>query len=128
VTDTTTLAYTPVETTTAPAGFVFAGHAFNLDAYRGGALLSSFTFSKPVTITIHYDESDLDGLDEDTLVLEYWNEEASEWVDAASTCTPTSIHERHLGENWLAVPVCHLSRFAMFGGHKVYLPLVLRYY
>jgi glucose/mannose transport system substrate-binding protein len=128
VTETTMLGYVPVETVMAPSGFAFAGHAFDLDAYQGGALLPGFTFSVPVTITINYDRSDLGGLDEGTLVLQYWSDDASEWEDAASTCTPTSTYERRPNENWLAVPVCHLSRFAVFGKHKVYLPLVLRNY
>jgi parallel beta-helix repeat protein len=117
----TMLVYTPVETATTPSGFAFAGHAFDLDAYRGGALLPNFVFSLPVTITIHYAEADVTGLDENSLVLEYWN--GSAWVDAAC-----GDYNRHPDENWLAVPVCHLSRFALSGEREylVYLPLGLR--
>ncbi len=122
VTETITLVYTPVETTTSPSGFAFAGHAFDLDACRGGLLLPGFVFSVPVTITLHYSDADVVGLDEDTLVLEYWNEVASAWEDAA--CGP---YDRHPGENWLAMPICHLSRFALFGEreYRICLPLVL---
>ena len=35
-------------------------------------------------------------------------------------------YDRHPDENWLAAPICHLSRFALFGKYTVYLPLVLR--
>lgn len=125
VTDTTTLALTPVANITPPAGYAFAGHAFDLNAYQSGVFLPTFTFSKSVTITIHYAEGDIGILDEETLSLKYWNESASAWEDAASTCTPASNYERHPGDNWFALPICHLSRFGMFGGHRIYLPLVL---
>ena len=121
VTEGITLVYTPVETSTAPSDFVFAGHTFDLDAYRSGSLLSGFTFSVPVTITLHYADADVAGLDEDSLVLEYWN--GSAWGDAAC-----GAYDRHSDENWLAVPICHLSRFALFGEREylIYLPLVMR--
>jgi hypothetical protein len=123
VTETTTLAYTPVETTTVPSGFSFAGHAFTLDVYRSGTLLlPGFTFNIPVTVTIHYTDDDVAGLDETSLVLGHWNEVAGLWEDAA--CEP---YDRHPGENWLAVPICHLSRFALFGErYTAYLPVVLK--
>ena len=120
VTETTTLKYTALAATAYadPPGFSLAGHAFDLDAYRGGTLLPGFVFSVPVTVTLHYNT----GLKEDSLVLEYWNGNA--WEDAA--CGP---YDRHTADNWLAVPVCHLSRFALLGErHTVYLPLVVRNY
>lgn len=120
MTESTTLVYTPVDTATALSGFSFAGHAFDLDAYRNGTLLPGFTFSGSVTVTLHYSDADVAGLDEDSLVLEYWN--GSAWVDAAC-----GDYDRHPGENWLAVPICHLSRFALFERtYTVYLPLLLR--
>ena len=126
VTETTLLIYTPVETATAPSGLAFAGHAFDLGAYRGGSLLPSLTFSVPVTVTLHYTDTNVAGLDEDALVLEYWNGGTDAWEDAA--CGP---YERHPDDNWLAAPICHLSRFALFGEaaggkYAVYLPLLLK--
>jgi hypothetical protein len=101
----------------------FGGHAFELDAYRGDLLLPGLTFSVPVTITLHYTDTDVAGLDEDRLVLEYWNGSTALWEDAAC-----GLYDRYPGANWLAVPICHLSRFALFGkGYMVYLPVVLRY-
>lgn len=120
VTEATTLKYTALAATAYadPSGFSLASHAFDLDAYRGGASLPGFVFSVPVTVTIHYNT----GLKEDSLVLEYWNGNA--WEDAA--CGPS---KRHPADNWLAVPVCHLGRFALFGErHIVCLPLVVRNY
>ena len=79
--------------------------------------------SIPATITIHHSENDVAGVDEQSLVLERWNEVTSKWEPAA--CGP---YDRHADENWLAVPVCHLSTFALFGEaqYTTYLPVVLR--
>lgn len=121
VTETITLVFTPQETTTVPLDYHFAGHAFDLEAYRDGELLPNLIFSEPVTITIHYSEADVAGLGEGALLLEYWKR--STWEDAA--CGP---YDRHPAENWLAVPICHLSRFALFweAPYHICLPVVLR--
>ena len=65
-------------------------------------------------------------MSEDTLTLDYWA--GSGWADAAATCTPVSAYDRHPEENRLALPVCHLTEFAMFsaGGYEIYLPLIAR--
>ena len=65
-------------------------------------------FSVPVTITIHYADGDVIGLDENTLTLETWNPDSGQWEDAAC-----GAYDRHPAENWLAVPICHLSRFGL---------------
>jgi hypothetical protein len=124
LTETILLAFTPVNTATAPSGFSFADRAFDLDVYRDGAYLSSsLSLSVPATITIHYNYTDVVGLDETSLLLEYWNEPTSAWEDAA--CGP---YDRYPDEDRLSVPICHLSRFALFGstGYTIYLPLVVR--
>lgn len=126
VTETILLAYSAVNTATAPPGFAFAGRAFELDAYQNGVFAYGFTFNIPVTVTLSYTDTDLVGLDESTLKLYYWNNEISEWEDSATTCMPHSAYERQPNENWLAIPVCHLSKFALFGQHGIYLPLVLQ--
>jgi parallel beta-helix repeat protein len=124
VTETTTLRYTALATTTqsSPSGLFFAHRTFDLDVYSGETLLPGYVFSTPVTVTLHYADGDVAGLDEGTLVLEYWDEDTGTWEDAAC-----DVYDRHPDENWLAAPICHLSRFALFGEvHTVYLPLVLR--
>lgn len=124
VSDSTTLVYVPVINLVAPTGFAFAGRAFDLNAYRGDVLVPTMTFNISVTVVLHYTDSDVVGLDEEKLLLQTWNEETAVWVDAAC-----GAYDRHLAENWLAVPICHLSRFALFAEkveYKVYLPLVLR--
>jgi hypothetical protein len=107
-------------TPTSPAGFAFAGHAFTLNAYQNGLLASGFVFSQAVTVTIYYANTDLVGFNESTLILDYWN--GSTWADAAC-----GSYDRHPDENWLSVPICHLSQFALFGvPFHTFLPLIRR--
>lgn len=122
---TTDLLYTPLSAMASPAGFAFAGHAFALEAYRDGVLQPAFAFAQPINITIHYSLEDVAVVTDPTaLTLMYWN--GATWVDAATTCTPRSVYDRHPDWQWLSVPVCHLSRFALFGPtHAIHLPLAL---
>ena len=126
VTASTTLKYTALASTpnVGSSQFAFAGRAFELDAYRGGGLLPDFSFKVPVTITLHYDP--VPGMNELDLILQYWDEDTGQWADAVTTCAPPTTYDPHPNENWLAVPICHLSKFALFGQRRIYLPLVLR--
>jgi hypothetical protein len=123
VEDPITLLYTPVPTATAPAGLGFAGHAFDLEGYSGETLLPGLVLDAAATVTIAYTQTEVSGLDESTLVLYYWDGAGEAWQDAA--CGP---YERNADENWVSVPICHLSRFTLFADElqRVYLPLVLR--
>lgn len=94
----------------------------DLDLYRDGTYLpSGAVLSASETITAKCADADVGGLDEGSLLVERWKEATGTWEDAA--CGP---HDRHPDEDWLAVPVCHLSRFDLFGKYTVFLPLVLR--
>jgi len=107
---TTIIQYTPVYSVTdPPSGYGLAGHAFDLDAYQGGTLVPSFVFSKPVTITIHYSDGDVAGLDENMLTLLYWN--GSAWASDG-----ISVVERNPAQNYIVVTITHLSEFALFEG------------
>lgn len=119
----TVLVYTPAEAPTGTTGFAFAGSAFELDAYREGAPVADFTFAKAATITLQYTDAHVIGLQEDKLLLQVWNASAGAWEDAA--CGP---YVRYPEANRLAVPICHLSRFALFGprDYRIYLPAVVR--
>lgn len=122
VTETTVLLFTPVASATPPAPLLFAGHAFDLEAYINGVLQAGFTFNLPVSITITYADEEVDGLNEDSLVLLF--EDGSAWGNAACA-TPVA----NAANNLLTTLVCHLSRFALFGQPgemRVYLPMVLR--
>jgi parallel beta-helix repeat protein len=88
---------------------------------RGAGCVSSLpgpipcqpAFQTPVTITIHYSDADVVGLDESTLRLYHWT--GSSWEDAADTCTPASTYVRDTAGNVLQVAICHLSRWGMGG-------------
>jgi photosystem II stability/assembly factor-like uncharacterized protein len=106
-----------------PAGLNFVGSIFLLNAIQDGVRVDGFTPQLPITVTMHY--TDDVGLDEGGLLLYTWDN--SQWVDAATTCAPASVYDRHPDENWLAVPICHLSEFALLGRrYPVFLPLVLK--
>jgi hypothetical protein len=77
------------------------------------------TFVEPVTITIYYTEGDLNGQDEGSLTLLYWN--GSAWVDDGIT-----VIERNTAFNYIVIQIEHLTEFALFGERRIYLPLVLR--
>jgi parallel beta-helix repeat protein len=120
-----TLVYVPVGVLSnpIPAGYSFAHHAFDLDAYRGGGLLPGFAFSAPVTVAVRYGAIDVDLMNKEQMTLDRWS--GSAWEDAAATCSPPAGYERDLAGDWLSVPVCHLSRFTLFDrGYVYYFPLV----
>jgi len=120
VTETTMLIYSPVHEITAPSGFMFANHAFDMNAYRNNMLLPDFVFELPVTLTISYSDADLGGLDETKLAIFYLN--GNNWEDA--TC---GSYTRDIDMNRLSAPICHLSHFSLFGeGQSVYLPTIMR--
>ena len=120
VTQETTLVYAPVDQIDAPYGFNFAGQAFAINAYQGYALTPGLTFAVPVVFTLNYDEGEV--ADEDNLILNYWNKDMLAWENAAC-----GAYDRHPAENWLSVPICHLSEFALFEERFIeYLPLVGR--
>ncbi len=125
ITQATQFAYASVFTVAdIPVGYAFAGHAFNLDAYREGEPCSGLVFEAPVTFTIQYTDVDIEGLDEETLELRFWDGER--WSTAGIT-----LAERDVLENRLVVRIDHLSEFATFaqpsGEREVYLPLVVKH-
>lgn len=121
---TTTIVLTP---TIAQHGgdLVFAGHAFVLEAYQGGAHQPEFTFEEPVTVTIYYSGQDIRLVsDESLLTLRWWD--GSIWLDAIGSCNPQSSYVRNIEENFVSIPICHSSMLGLFGPtNRVYLPLVL---
>ncbi|MBP7691614.1 MAG: VCBS repeat-containing protein [Anaerolineales bacterium] len=125
ITQAVDLILAPVVTVTAPAGFGFAGQAFELHALAAGVPAASFVFQSAVTVTLNYLEAAVSQIGEDTLKLFY--RQGNTWVDAATTCAPASHYVRDLINNRLEVAICHLSEFALFGQpqFKVYLPAVV---
>ncbi len=124
VTETTPLVYTPVLSPTgAPGTLSFAGRAFDLSAYRDDLLLPAFDFETGITITLHYTDDQIAGLDEETLTLAYWD--GGSWAVDGIT-----LIERDGDANTVSFWVTHLTDFALFASPAsdfyVYLPLVVR--
>jgi hypothetical protein len=122
VTQTTTLVLTPTLAWDV-AGYAFAGHAFELAAYRGGRRLPGLNFGAPVTVTIQYSDPDVRVVADESL-LDFWWWTGTDWQDGTATCDPASAYARDTASNLLRVPICRLGRFGLFGPtHQAYLPL-----
>jgi hypothetical protein len=123
VTEATTLIYTPLNTPTdPPSGLSFADIAFELSAYRDDQLLPDFDFETGITITLHYTDDQIAGLDEETLTLTYWD--GGVWATDGITQVG-----QDLDANIISFWVTHLTDFAFFAEPSytyVYLPLVVR--
>lgn len=108
-----------------PAGLRFAGHAFDLDAYRDGQLLTGFTFETTVTVTIHYSDADVWGIDEKTIRLYRWVPPTWQVVGTRSG-EGQSLDTVH---NTLTAWLRGLSHFGEMGassGYNIFLPLVIK--
>jgi ABC-type transport system substrate-binding protein len=103
-----------------PTGtFSFAGNAFQLEVTDLGSGDSITEFVVPLTITIHYNDGDLNGIDESSLELMYWN--GSAWVTDGIT-----IVQHDMVNNILIIQIDHLTELALFGIRRVYLPMIMR--
>jgi len=122
VSDTAAVTYTSFYVPPHPptSTFAFAGNAFTLDVtdIASGRAITSFT-EHPLTFTIDYTDGDLNGVDENTLDLRYWD--GSAWVTDGIT-----IVEHDKVNNRLVIRVEHLTEFALLGKYHLYLPLVMR--
>ena len=129
VTRTTAITLTPILSPTEPIspGLRFAGHAFDLDAYWDGQHLASFTFETTVTVTIHYSDADVKGLDEKTLELYRWVTMPPDgWQVVGARSGEGQILD--MVNNVLTAWLCGLTRYGEMGviQYNIYLPVVLR--
>jgi uncharacterized repeat protein (TIGR01451 family)/CSLREA domain-containing protein len=117
---------------TPPPGWASTGRVFSITAYSmpENQVLPGFVFSRPITLTLTYTDTDLAPIsDEAGLRLYYATDHG--WADAATTCTPPSNYQRNLPANQLAVAVCHLTQFALLGPATrtfTYLPVIIKDY
>jgi ABC-type glycerol-3-phosphate transport system substrate-binding protein len=87
------------------------------------ALVPSLSFSQPVTITIHYRDSDVEGMDEAELKLYLYDWSSNRWVDGE----PCGGYLRDPLNNILQAVVCHFSDYALVDRpYAIYLPVVLK--
>jgi hypothetical protein len=123
VTDTTTIALTPLDGVSLPRGLFFGGHAFDLDAFRNGDRIPGFTFGQVTTLTVGYSDADVAGLDEEKLALYRWT--GDEWEEIGQR--PPETYTLDVENNVLTAYLLGFSRFSTMGaGYPVFLPLVLR--
>jgi oligopeptide transport system substrate-binding protein len=99
--------------------FGFAGNGFKLEAVDVSSGEEITTFAEPLTVVINYTDGDLNGQDEDTLELTYWD--GSAWSTEGIT-----IVDRDTVNNRFVAEIEHLTDFALFGKYRIYLPLTLR--
>jgi hypothetical protein len=128
VTETTRFQFQPLFTGTQPVpgpqpvagppGMLFAHRAFELTAFRWGEGVHQF--GQPLTITVHFSDTDVTGLKRETLRLWYRNGPGEPWATLGEPARVMS--------GALAFTTTHLSQFALFaeGKHRTYLPVVIR--
>jgi hypothetical protein len=122
VTDTTRFQLGPLFTGTEPVaplgGLLFANRAFELNAYRFGEPVGQFSY--PLTITVHYTDTDIAMIKRETLRL---------WTRAGPD-DPWTVHgaPAYVTPGTMAFTTTHLSQFALFGEakHQIHIPLVAR--
>lgn len=87
------------------------------------ALVPDLTFSQPVTITLHYRDEDIIGMDEDSLILYNYDWATNAWFSA----NPCGGYNRNPDNNILQAMVCHFSDYGMMDWlHKVFLPITIK--
>ncbi len=91
----------------APGGLSLLGTSYEFTCLDGSGNPID-TFSGPVTITIHYDEADLNGISEDSLQIYWYNPASSAW-EAISPCIVDKVN------NTLTIQISHFSQFAIMG-------------
>ena len=74
-----------------------------------------FDFLLPITVSVTYTDNQIPGLDEENLILAYWDGNIGAWVDAITTCDDPGDYVRDPDNNRIILQICHLSRFAMVG-------------
>jgi len=126
VSDEIVFTFVPQAEPTESAGSLsFAGISFQLSAKEkiSGEIVN--TFEEPLVVTVYYDEEALGDINEDSLILYYWDETLEEWLDALC---PDAEYERNFEENWFRLSICHLTEFAVMGqsGYQTFLPLIMR--
>jgi len=87
------------------------------------ALVPNLTFSRPVTITLHYRDEDIVGMDENDLRLYNYDWTHNSWVDA----NPCGGYVRTPDGNILQAAICDFSDYAMMQwAFRIHLPITLK--
>jgi hypothetical protein len=124
LTSTLTFTYTRMMSPSHSTGeMALAGTYFNLSACDDAGD-PVHTFSPPLTLTVHYDESGLSpSTSEEDLLLYRWDTAAGEWQ-------ALTVLERDTDANTITVALDHLTEFALLGQPEryIYLPTIMKNY
>jgi hypothetical protein len=100
----TSLGSAESQTGNPPAGsFLIGGIVYNISALSGGQPVTNF--SKAVTITFTYSDSQISGLNESSLTIYHWT--GTQWTPLTSTV--------YLSQNTVTATTTSFSSFALFG-------------
>lgn len=95
---------------------------FKLVAARGEEELTELEFVHPLTLTVHYTDAALNGLNEASLDVYEFSTTANTW--RAGDCGQA---DRDLDQNDVNLPICHLATFDIAGEpNGVFLPTILQ--
>ncbi len=99
-------------------------NGFSLVAYKGGSdrnLPWDLVFQPmPAAILVRYTDAEVAGLNENALILNRYDRELGQWVDAGC-----GQYQRYPDENWMLVPVCRTGDFALQSPFQdVFLPVL----
>jgi phosphonate transport system substrate-binding protein len=118
VTDTVQVSLAPIPAVThLPVGRAEIGHSVSLIAVTTGTSQTVISLSEPYTLTAAYEQDKLEGVQEASLAVYWWDGTA--WVkEPSSSLDPVA--------NVVSATPDHFSSFAVLGVPNVYLPLVLK--
>ena len=117
--ETLTVTLQPVATPPATGGLRLLGLVLSITAVDGQGNPVTH-FDQDITIVIEYEQSAVEGMIEDDLVLHYWNVAEGRWV-----LLPTRVDK---DANTLTIHLDHLTNFAVLEvpQTRIYLPSLLR--
>ena len=103
----------------APNGFKFVGLPFIMNLYQDGNLKPGVVFNNPITLTLQYSDDDIANMDEDGLILRYWDGDS--WESDGISCQPPA-------NNRIVCTIAHLTEFALMGNttYTYYFPIVFQ--
>ena len=87
------------------------------------------SFLVPVEITVTYRDTDLLGLDENSLILAVLDEASGQWLEAVATCPTGGSLARLPAENRIVVTTCTEGEFVLLANETprtLFLPLIKR--
>ena len=122
------LDYLPIPGVNAAGETGFTGKAFELRAYQNQRFLSSYSFAKPVEVTLTYGINELGGHGQSLLRMRRWQSDgqgSGQWVDVAEECGTSSTVDFSPERRQVTTQACLLGQFALFGATaSLYLPLI----